>query len=71
LNCKRGIETVPTHVRHHIHHAKHPTYTPAQLKYSVELLKMVRKKLTLKWTGGVPASAALKSTGPDTTSSAS
>jgi hypothetical protein len=45
LKCagNRGsFETLPTHVRNSIHHAKHPRYTKKQLEYSLNLLKKIK-----------------------------
>ena len=39
IECKRRKETLPTHVRHCIHHSEHGEYTKKELQTSINALK--------------------------------
>lgn len=45
VNCSRGKETLPTHIRHSIHHADHPLgYSRDQLNEATKTLQKLRLK---------------------------
>lgn len=40
IKCGRGVESLPVHVRHSLHHPKqHPKHTTKQLSYSITILE--------------------------------
>lgn len=39
IQCGRGVETLPIHVRHSLHHPKHTKHTKKQLSYSIKILE--------------------------------
>ena len=45
INCSRGKETLPTHIRHSIHHVDHPQgYSRDQLSEAIKSLQKLRLK---------------------------
>lgn len=39
ISCKKGVETLPIHVRHSINHIDHPKHTKSELLYSIKVLE--------------------------------